>query len=333
MEPEEFETERAWLSHQPRMGDWDAGKTHLHRQLGEWVKEYTGKWRESALGAGDPQQGVYRRRLWQCWAFHWRQAADASDGRVDGWIIAAERRAGQGFGGARLTGDPFADVVLAQAVVEGDRRARAAFESRMRSFCRAQAQRANLDRGDADWWDDFMTHLSFTMSGGEKSRPFTARGALGRFRGQSVLEPWLQSVARHFFCDRHRARMSESKEIDAPGRAGKGVSASAGWTAEFGEQVEFVRARYRTALAALAPRDQLLVRSGKGRQMTNQRAAECLGHDAGHVSRLRPAANLRFLTELRTRFPEPEWQSFLEWMAEHPDDFADSIGEPTGEVK
>lgn len=319
MEQDWFESERPWLAQQPRMADWKAGSRGLVARLSVWVADYTRRLCAAIVAESDPKQPGYCWRLWRCWAHHWRAAIkEAAGAAVDGETVAAALKAQRTPDGRTLSGDPLADVVLAEAVTLGDQRAWAIFEERFRSFCRAQAIRfiADVERADPDWWSDLMTHLCISVPAGATAGPFESRGALARFEGQSVLEPWLKSVARNFFCDRMRQAASGPKSVEPQKLEGLSRSAVPAPPADVAELEQLIRERVRAAIAELTPTEELLVRSGPGRTTTNRQAAAMLGLSEGQTSRRRQEALARFLPALRTRFPEPEYAALIEPLIE-----------------
>lgn len=323
---EMFETERSWLSCQDGMNDWDAGCRRLWQQLGGWTTVYTGRVGVVPAAPDSEKQAPYRARLWRCWSVHWQLAVKESPPVVDGYRVAAERQSGCGPQGTTFEGDPFEDVVLSEAVLQGDRRAWEQFEKRFRPLCRSQSRSFidQVERTDGDWWSDLMTHLCIKLPAGTAREPFQARGALARFEGRSILAAWLKTVARHFFCERARGRtrgpvLLESEQLDAVPRREPPV--------EFPLTADDCRLRIGAALALVQGPDRILLRSGKGRKLSNRDAADLLGVSEGHASRLRPEAVARFLPVLRAQFPEPEFANLFESASVSLDSFLDLSAE------
>lgn len=205
MDLDMFDRERQWLDRHLGRPSWGEGCRRLQQQLDGWLGEYTPPVCEQPVTDAHAGYPRYCGRLWECWGWHWRQAAEA-DGEqpVDGALVAAEIRLGRGYqGGGRLGGDPLRDVVLAVAMLEKENKAACCFETDYREFSRRQAGRIAREVADQidDWWNELLDHLAgYTRQSGEPA------GKLERFRGRSALQNWLRPVLWRFLVTRLRGR-------------------------------------------------------------------------------------------------------------------------------
>jgi RNA polymerase sigma factor (sigma-70 family) len=281
-----FEPDRPWLARQRSFAPWDEGCARAQEQLGRWLDGYAGQ-----LGLGQAARaearGEYLRRLWECWAYHWRKAA-GEHGNADGWEVAEQARAGQSpQGDGRLGGDVLRDVVLATAVLHGETEALLCFEREYREHCLRAAGRVRGRAVEEEWWEDLLDRL------GGYSRP---PGKLASFQGRCGLGPWLGTVGRRFALDRAasgkgpRAAQELPREVAASAAPAELLLVSA-------ECLELLQGALRSALARLKAADRLLLHLSFAEGLEGKEVAAVLGIHPGNVSRRREAA----LGELRDR--------------------------------
>jgi hypothetical protein len=166
---------------------WNDGTMRVFNQLESWLTTYTVQWCRRKPG---DDHDDYTSRIWRCWSYHWKQAAEASEtGLADGWEVAERLCQGRGaVGGGNLGGNPLADVVLAEAVQKRDEVARANFHAIFRDFALAQAASvARHLRDDDHWWNDLVGKLA-----GDVHPP----GKLASYSGKCGLQNWLGTVVR-----------------------------------------------------------------------------------------------------------------------------------------
>ena len=297
-----FERERQWLDRHLGRPSWGDGCRWLTGQLDGWLGEYTPPVCEQAVTAAHAGYRRYSGRLWDCWSWHWRQAAEA-DGEqtVDGEQVAAEIRLGRGYrGGGRLGGDPLRDVVLAVAMLEKENKAAVCFEVDYREFSRRQAARIAREVADQidDWWNDLLDHLAgYTRQSGEPA------GKLERFRGRSALQNWLRPVLWRFLVTRLRGQGRQMPLLgDEPDTRPAGEADDA---LENGETCARLGEAFTGAIASLSDEQRLVLFLRHLDGLEFQQIGPILGRHGGTACRIHQRA-LVSLREAVTEAIDPE---------------------------
>jgi RNA polymerase sigma factor (sigma-70 family) len=189
-------------------------------------------------------------------------------------------------GKGQLGGDPLRDVVLAEAMLQGEPSALAAFSREYRQFAVGQAAKLQPRfRSDDDWWHDLLTELQ-----GQLKPP----GKLARFHGRCSLRNWLGTVVRNFLY----TRISQSTREGAhtvPIDADDGREIGAG--DEGPEQIlisrechDLLAQRVRQALDILDAEAAALLQLLFVEQLPGKEIAGLLGIHPGNVTRRKEQA-------------------------------------------
>ena len=200
-----FSQSQSWLTRQPGMQPLDPGIHRLLKQIDGWLAEYSRHVCEQEVSESQEDYPKYSTRLWNCWSYHWQQAAEGeADGRIDGVEVARHIQAGRGYRkGGKLGGDPLRDVVLAVAMTLKDSQAPVRFESEFQEFCELLAAKKigpELRHSGDQWWNDFLDHLA----GYTHTKP-----KLDKFAGKCALRNWLGTVLWRFLFDWMKANSNK----------------------------------------------------------------------------------------------------------------------------
>ncbi len=287
-----FEDDRDWLSRQPNMVRWDVGCVFLLERIECLITSFSAEICEKPIVAGHPTYERFAKRIWQCWAYHWRTAIDESaSGQVDGCLVVKSIRRSQGFKGrGNLGGDPLRDVFLAVSVVQKDEGACRLFveeyESHVTGLVGRQIPLA------FDWWHDFVDALAgFT-------RP---PGKLERFTGRCALRVWLRTVAWNFARDMKR-REARFRTLPEEAHAFPACLNSPEETATSKECVERLRKVIAAALDAMDRESSFLLLMLVEEKFTKKALAQFLGIHPGTLSRRK----FKVLQEFRDHLTQQE---------------------------
>lgn len=191
-----FGAQRSWLENQPGMTPWQEGTRMLSHQIDAWLADYSPPFCDRPVTPARDTYPRYAERLWECWSHHWQQALlESPDRRTDGQTVASRIASGHGYvRGGQLGGNPFRDVVLAQAVLERENRGTEVFCKEYFPFAQRLAARCHARFGNSpdEWWNDFLDHLA----------GYTRSPRLARFTGKCALQNWLGTVLWNFLRDR-----------------------------------------------------------------------------------------------------------------------------------
>ena len=305
-----FDQDRHWLKRQNGMSSWEQGCAaqldHLNRWIAGCAKD---------LGMRIPQTNhqTYRNRLWACWGWHWQSAMEAAGAdRFDGQEVAASIQAGRGYTGKRnLGGDPFRDVVLAEAVCQRDEVATRIFAAEYRGLAIGVARKfspksmADLD----EWWHDFFTcHLAAFDREGD--------GALAKFQGRCALSHWLPMVVKMYIRGKARQQTRRREHPDAGGGnndegGAREREAEPDPGAEEADCLRLFRRVTSAALAALKPRQQTVLRHVFYDGRVQKEIAKAIGVAEGRLSHIKSTALQHLLEAMHETAAEAErWQGF-----------------------
>ena len=181
-----------WLQSQPGMRPWPQGQARIIEHIHQWGRQYSEAVCDFVPSDETPLWQGLVEKLWQCWEYHWRQAIELEGGPVDGFVVASQLVAGQGYiRGGRLGGNPLEDVVLAVAVLRQEPVAIERFAERFQNKAIRVAMKSNprVAEDEQDWWCQLLVHL---MGVGDR------RGKLQKYAGHCGLWNWLVRVAKNF---------------------------------------------------------------------------------------------------------------------------------------
>jgi RNA polymerase sigma factor (sigma-70 family) len=236
------------------------------------------------LRPGQPGHDSTLRRLWQCWAYHWRDSlGEDGQGVQDGWAVAARVRAGLGAHGlGNLGGDPFRDVVLADAVLRKDNTATALFERDYRDFLTNFAARLRADFATTypDWWSELMDRLA-----GYTRTP----GKLEKYSGRCGLRHWLSTVTRRFVYDCCRS-FSTDKPFEPVGRVPDRVTPPPDYDLITLECLQQFQDRIQSALGRMTAEARLLLGLCYVDGLNDRQAARVLNIHPANVGRRKERA-------------------------------------------
>lgn len=267
-----LDADREWLERQPGMLPWLPGRARIVARIDHWMDEYGAAVGGRVRELGAPLAEECAARLWNCWEYHWRQAAELGEGRADGFEVASRVQAGLGFqGGGRLGGNPFEDVVLAVAVWHRRPEAIERFTDRFRSRAIGVAVKTNrLVREDVnDWWCQLLVHLM-----GVGDRP----GKLQKYAGRCGLWNWLARVARNFSAAGGREPPGDSEEIEQ-------LPARPHDPTEDRDCRELLGGAVRRAIGRLVPEQRTLLYLLFVERLPGKDVAAALGVHPGNISR------------------------------------------------
>lgn len=259
------------------MRPWPSGRARLVAQIGRWIDAHGTTACGRRLQAAEPLYAQCARQLWDCWEYHWRQAAEVAGAPADGFAVAARLEKCLGFqGGGRLGGNPLEDVVLATAVLHQHPVALQRFAERFRSRAIGLAVKANSRvREDAeDWWCQLLVHLM-----GVGQRP----GKLRKYGGRCGLWNWLARVVRNFSVDWGHDPPGHSDEIEQ-------IPASRHNPAEDRECQELLGGAVRRAIGQLDPEQRALLYLLFAEQLPGNVVAAALEVHPGNISRQKERA-------------------------------------------
>ena len=161
------------------MNPWPQGCQRLMTAMIVCIELYTSDFREPPATPEVPGFDGYARRLWQSWGGRWRAKAAKKRRPIDGYEVATELR------NWRNGEDVFRDVLLVQALIEGQEKARTLFVDTYMDPMIEAAERASR-RFASDACTNAVSRLVTTIA--------EDRG-LGNYNGQSPLLSYLKQVA------------------------------------------------------------------------------------------------------------------------------------------
>lgn len=274
----------AWAKGQPGMRPWWRARKRLAAQIDRWIAAYGAAACGRHLQTAEPLYASCANRLWNCWQYHWQQAAELGGGLADGFEVAARLEQGLGFrGGGQLGGNPLEDVVLATAVAAGDPHAKERFCERFRERAIALAKKTHpfIDDPD-DWWCQFWVHLV-----GVGERP----GKLAKYSGHCGLWNWLARVI-----------INQSRQPLDPlphhGPLRETIPAPESQGVEDRDCLKLLGDVVRTAINRLRPDEATLLYLFYVEGMSGMEVAAVLGVHPGTVSRRKAEAVGRLAEEL-----------------------------------
>jgi hypothetical protein len=71
---------RDWLQRQTGLRPGPSGRARLVAQIRRWIDQHGTTACGRRLNAAEPLYAQCAAKLWQCWEYHWRQAAEAALG-------------------------------------------------------------------------------------------------------------------------------------------------------------------------------------------------------------------------------------------------------------
>ena len=260
-----------WLTSQPGMRPWARGRQRLLAQVGRWIARYGTAACGRRLHTAEPLYAACAARLWRCWEYHWRQAAELAGGRVDGFQVAARLEQGLGFcGKGQLGGNPLQDVVLAAAVLQREPVAIERFSERFRDRALALARKTNPRISDLeDWWSQLMVHLAGVGC---------VAGKLAKYGGRCGLWNWLARVVINFSRDRPKPLPSHSGVLES-------IPAPPTSLAEDRDCLELLGGLVRQAIEQLAAEQATLLYLLYVERLSGKEVAAILGVHPGTISR------------------------------------------------
>ncbi|MBI1902420.1 MAG: hypothetical protein HYS13_15065 [Planctomycetia bacterium] len=249
-----------------------------------WIGDYSRRYCETTVDPTANGYGRYLCRLWSCWSYHWRMAAESAGNRtVDGRHVAERLVSGQGFSGkGDLGGDVLHDTVLAQALLLGERQAIAHFEDAYRAVLLKQMRRVSpAVADDPQTWPRFLDKLLV----GCPDPP----GKIARYQGRSGLRHWLGTVARCFAVDMLRELRSATPPTEEY-RPTDALAPALDETAMSRECLELWQGILRKAVGSLRAEQRLLLCLVFEQGLPGKQVAQVLRIHPGTVSRQRQAA-------------------------------------------
>lgn len=316
-----FANDRHWLEHQPGLHLWDSARHRLSRQLDDWLAAYSESICERKMTAEQDGYSACVGRLWGCWCYHWRQAAEMSpEGRIDGWQVARQIQSGRGYVyGGQLGGDPLRDIVLAMAVVRRDNRATGRLQEDYFDFSKRIASKLSprfLVAPD-EWWSEFIDHLA------GYSRP---PGKLMRFNGKCALRNWLGTVLWRFLSRWPLPTDNVLEDLENVKTTPSPTSDPA-----MEECLDRFSQLVSQALDDLPDDERLVLCLLYIDQLSAKEAASILGVHPGNAGRLRERA-IQHLHELLGRRAaeagrEQSYRASFDFLAVAPNEFADALYE------
>lgn len=295
----------AWLIARSDYSPWSKGRQKIWHRV-------EGFYQDSAPAVCDEpsecqlsEEDTLARRLLGCWLYHWESAGV----EVDGERVAQSISAGRGFArGGNLGGNPFFDLVFADALCARQNRAAERFNSDYFRYLQAIASkiehRNQFNDGFPDWWTPFYMYLTGLAS--ENAKP-----ALESFHGYSGLKNWLR-IALSLFLRRFmpKERGKEVSFTDLPTAAegnddegafidGVAAAPESSRTPEEWKTIsEHLISAFRQARSALSDEDWTRLFYRFGENLQNQQIARLYGEDGSTTSRRLKSALSKFRDEL-----------------------------------
>lgn len=264
-----------WMTDRLGWSPRAAPVARLAEYVDRWVKRYTAE-----LGIANPGPES-QRRVWTCWAHHWRTAVERAERRAETWpdpcMVAERIEAGRGFtGNGNLGGNVIRDVVLVSGLLGKDTAAIVRFQDNYRDTITRQVQAARRPGPEDpdEWWNDLLGAL---IGLGCEPR-------LARFSGKSGLVPWTVTVAMRFLADRAGTRPAPVG-LD-PHTPDPATDCGTPRQVIATDCLNRLTDRIRAGLAALRPRERLALRLSVLDGLQGQEIARLFRIDPGNVSRL-----------------------------------------------
>lgn len=285
-----------WLRARSDYSPWSEGRQKIWRCV-------DGFFRDSAPDVYDEpgerrlsEEDILTLRLLNCWLHHWTSAGTEADGER----VAQSVSHGRGFvGGGNLGGNPFFDLVFADALCGMQNRAAEKFKTDYLDFLKAVAfkidRRNWLDSEFPDWWTPFFMFL--TVQEAENKKP-----ALESFHGYSGLKGWLRISLGHFLrrhLPKERGRettftdltfASDDNDDERSFTDGIGAEPESSRTPEEWKTIaDRLSQALQRARGALSEEDWTRIQLSLGEKLQNQAIARLYHEDGSTTSRRRTA--------------------------------------------
>ena len=301
-----FSSVPEWLRHIPEYIPWETGKEKVWNQVSELYLSSAPRLFDSkpALLSETDDLAV---RLLVCWLYHWQTAGTSKKGAD----VVKSVVSGQGFAGnGQLGGNPFFDLVFAQALCFFQDKATIFFQDEYLPYLRQIAKRvekcARFDDDIPCWWGPF--YMSLTGTASEK-----AKATLYAYRGFSGIRNWLRISLGLFlrrFVQKESGREIDESELGSGSDYGSGdiptlidntpSSQSSEPEEDWNSLREHFTAALREARQLLSGEEWTRLYYHFGAKLQNQQIARLYNENGSTTTRHRDAALLKFRRGLMT---------------------------------
>lgn len=121
-----FQGERYWLGEQPGFESWEVACRRLSARVWHEIEDHSARLCQAPVLSTSPSSVAFFARYWGCLSQHWRKWISKSGKDCHADEMISRLAEGRGDAGA-LGGDPLADAVLCEALLQRDEFATEAF--------------------------------------------------------------------------------------------------------------------------------------------------------------------------------------------------------------
>ena len=288
-----------WFQEHSDWSPWETGRTKVLNEICKWYATYASQTYDGYTPAKLAEDAPFVSRMLTCLIFHWeRKGVERPHTEI---VDALEQ--GKGSDGGDLKGKPFFDLVLTDAMCNGQKKAGEYYGQKVEPQILSSAKYAHGLFGvpsDDDWRGDFYCYLIETNTK-LQDKP------LERYLGISGLVPWLRKLLIGFLRDRFRKEGRYRTKVDTEGNLSddpSGPSLLENYCDENGtpldfavinELAELVQSCLVESLEDLTPKERLRLGFFYGNSHQNRLIARFFKEKDYQTTRERQKVENRFL--------------------------------------